>query len=245
MELDEFDDNFVDLGDMGLPHIRIHQDGRVYNIFKGEFIKPQKNGHLELASPETHDRVRFPYQKVYNLIYQAPWTEYSFVDHRWLGPFGFSPYWVTCDGRVFSELTGDYVVGNFSFDGYLRALLKKDAGGFATIGIHRLVAMAYIPNPENKPEVNHIDGNKLNNHVSNLEWCFGWENVEHALKSGLRKSVLSDDVIHEICRRLERGDMVKTICQELGVAKHSVLGIKSGCHARISQHYNIPHNRHF
>ena len=245
MQLDEEDDEYVDLTYMSLPHIRLYQDGRIFNEIKGEFIKPQKNGHLELVSPFTHDRVRFPYQKVYNINYKAPWTGFSYVDNRWLAYLGFKHYWVTCDGRVFSELTGDYVVGNMSFDGYLRVLIKRDSGGFVTIGVHRLVAMMFIPNPENKPEVNHIDGNKLNNHVSNLEWCNGWENVEHALKTGLRKSVLSDEVIHEICRRLERGDMVKTICQELGVEKHNVLGIKSGCHARISRNYNIPRNKHF
>lgn len=68
--------------------------------------------------------------------------------------------------------------------GYLQAGLSANGKRSMRL-MHRLVAIAFIPNPENKPEVNHLDGNKLNNNVENLEWATKSENQIHAYKTGL------------------------------------------------------------
>lgn len=65
--------------------------------------------------------------------------------------------------------------------------------GKKTVKVHRLVALAFIPTIEGKTQVNHIDGNKQNNHVSNLEWCDNAENQTHAYATGLAKPMCGDD----------------------------------------------------
>lgn len=76
--------------------------------------------------------------------------------------------------------------GNKSFKGYMKRVFKVD-GKNKYWFIHRLVAILFVPNPENKPCVNHKDGVKTNNHYTNLEWCTDAENNEHGFKMGLLK----------------------------------------------------------
>ncbi len=100
--------------------------------------------------------------------------------------------------------------------------------------VHRIVAEHFIPNPENKPEVNHIDGNPLNNHVSNLEWVTRSENMLHAVKTGLKKiqtgvqcanSKLSERLVLEIFNSTLP---VKELSKKYQVAQSSIYRIKSG-----------------
>ena len=79
--------------------------------------------------------------------------------------------------------------GTKNQDGYLKVHFKnKEKNIDKGLFIHRLVAKAFIPNPDNLPQINHIDGNKLNNKVENLEWCTNLYNQQHAWKNGLHKA---------------------------------------------------------
>jgi hypothetical protein len=94
-------------------------------------------------------------------------------------------YEVSDNGKVFS-LKNKILLKPFISVGYYSITLRKNKQS-KKIKIHRLVACAFLPNTENKKQVNHIDGNKKNNHVSNLEWCTASENNKHAWQYGLRK----------------------------------------------------------
>jgi hypothetical protein len=80
-------------------------------------------------------------------------------------------------------------------NGYLRCNMNID-GKPRSYLTHRLVAKSFISNPENKPYVNHIDGNKHNNKVDNLEWCTRSENEKHAWAIGLKKDVSTKGELH-------------------------------------------------
>ena len=93
-------------------------------------------------------------------------------------------YSVSDDGKVYSHKRNIIMKLKLNTYGYLTIHLKNgDINKHPSV--HRLVAEAFIPNPENKPTVNHIDGNKQNNHVSNLEWSTHKEQMDHAIATGL------------------------------------------------------------
>ena len=98
---------------------------------------------------------------------------------------GFENYSVTKDGMIYSHLNNKFLKPNLNTRGYYIIALRNSGGTFKK-RIHRIVAQTFIINEHNKPFVNHINGNKLDNRVENLEWCTCSENIKHAWDTGLQ-----------------------------------------------------------
>lgn len=121
-------------------------------------------------------------------------------------------------------------------DGYACVTLRE-SGLDKRRFVHRIVAIAFIDNPSNKPEVNHIDGGKQNNSVYNLEWVTGAENEQHAMQNGLitpRKPVVGIHKKTNDCLWFE------SINDAARKTKECVSGISASAHGRQhgTQNYN-------
>lgn len=144
---------------------------------------------------------------------------------------------VSEDGIVRSLNTGKVFKQSRNEFGYINVSVPSgEKGKSVKRKVHRLVAQTFIPNPENKREVNHIDGNKENNHVSNLEWVTSKENKSHAWENNLYSAIgenhhdalHSEDFIRELCKMMEDGWRNKEIAEETGLSKDFISDIRTG-----------------
>ena len=93
-------------------------------------------------------------------------------------------YSISSEGRVRNDETNKMKSMDATSDGYHKVDLYSN-GKRTSVRVHRLVAEAFIPNPNELPQINHIDGNKENNNVKNLEWVNNSQNMIHAYRTGL------------------------------------------------------------
>lgn len=129
-------------------------------------------------------------------------------------------------------------------NGYLRCRMNLE-GNSKEYLVHRLVAECFIPNPDNKPCINHKDGNKHNNSIENLEWCTKSENELHARKNGLKNTKPLKGELHG--GRIFNWDIVRAIRAEYVPGSRTsgqcALARKYG--TSQSHIYNIVHNKNW
>lgn len=162
-------------------------------------------------------------------------------------------YTIDTIGRVFSKISNKYLKPFISPSGYQLVDIHHNGRGH-TLQLHRIVAGMFIPNPDNLPTVNHKDGDKSNNRVSNLEWMSITDNVRHAWDIGLAKprygidnpsNVYTPEQIHEVCQYLMENALTDDeISRRCCVNKTLLRDIKyRGKWKHISRDYNIPYGR--
>lgn len=148
-------------------------------------------------------------------------------------------YMINEKGEIFSPYRGFHKLKNCIGNcGYYRAHLST-TDGFKFIMVHRLVMETFSPNPNSRNlQVNHIDGNKTNNNLENLEWCTGLENMRRAKRIGLRDNlakgeqiggnVLTEKQVLEICEELKNPNRQSyaKIGAKYGVSKYAIHDIK-------------------
>lgn len=153
-------------------------------------IKIEKNSLVGASSVVTHNIPK-------NETWFGQPAKPQIKDEEWRDVFEFEDlYMISNYGRIISKHNDDSgILLRLSKDtnNYERVVLFNDRGEKKHISVHRLVALGFIPNPENKPFVNHKNGIKWDNRSSNLEWVTQSENVVHAYKTGLAKVIKGKD----------------------------------------------------
>ena len=143
----------------------------------------------------------------------------------------YGQYFVTEDGKVYNKF-GKRLRHQITYSGYCVVGLRI-GGESKGKTVHRLVAELYIPNPLGKTDVDHIDGNRENNHRSNLRWLNHGENIKHSYDTGRRsakgennsRAILTEQEVHDICYLLQIGVACSNI-RDMGYPYHCVRSIK-------------------
>ena len=131
---------------------------------------------------------------------------------------GYGNILVGSDGSIIAK-KGKMSPNASNSKGYLRVHL-----GDKHYAVHRLVALAFIDNPTNLPQVNHKDGNKQNNNIGNLEWCTNIDNKRHAVKNNLISSKVSPDDARSIRSMYETGEYTYADIGALYDLSYSMIG---------------------
>lgn len=141
----------------------------------------------------------------------------------WFPIPGFKLYAITKTAKVKNIATGKVLTGGLCGSGYLNYHIYQDNGTQIVVGAHRLMAFTFIPNDDpEKIYVNHIDGNKLNNAIENLEWVTPLENAIHAGKFGLSSKCLGITVRNPRTNEIRKFDTIRSAGDWVGLSRDAM-----------------------
>lgn len=147
---------------------------------------------------------------------------------EWKNIDGYPNYLISNLGNVFSLNTGKNLKAGKN-NGRLQVSLSKN-GKYKTFKIHKLVALAFIPNPDNLPQVNHKDENPLNNCVDNLEWCSSEYNINYGTRNDRQSETNSKPVIqlNKNGEYVNKFDSIKNASQVTGYSSTYIISCCKG-----------------
>ena len=159
----------------------------------------------------------------------------------------YDNYTIYENGEIYNKYNKKMSVVNNGKNYLSLGLQLEPKGKRVYKALHRLLAEAFIPNPNNYSDVNHIDGNRQNNCLTNLEWCTHGENIKHSYKLENRsakgennaKCLTNEKIVNEICKYLELGFKLSYI-RDLGYNYNLIRAIKQKKNWKyISDNYNF------
>lgn len=237
----------VILTNEGFDFLKLNEDKTVVNLDTNH-IYDQTLVNDVLVIWKGGKSISVPIMRYWRKYFKNEIDDVPEEDKRDLEPFGLSCYSITRDGRIWNKHFYNWQKSHVSTTtGYVELSLTNDRGSTSTYKLHRLLMMAFKPSPEmRRLEVDHIDGNKENNCLDNLEWVTTEENGRRARENGLHRRTLTDDQIHLFCKEWSTGKyktagqcarangLVVTACEHI---------LNHGAHNRIASLYGIPYKK--
>lgn len=236
---------FVHLDDFGLPHIAFYEDGTMIDEWRNIQLYKSADGRYYITDYFGDKKPsKLFYSQLYRYYFINPFKQKYVPFYIDLGRFGFPHYYLFLDGKVWSDYTMSYKTVYLQ-KGYPVCQCIGADGDDHLVSIHRMLALALIPNP--KPgiydQINHIDGNPANFSLSNLEWCDNTENQRHAARTGLHHRSISNEDAHTICKRLCNGESISDIARDMNIDHDKVRHISEGGYHDISKLYPLPNRK--